>query len=144
MFIFAIFCLLVALDMLVSLFSETYMNAYGNIRGDGDVILRFLPELCLLAFYAYFFFTLIRSGEVRRFTVLVHSGLFVALGLGLAIPFMGFILAHLTPVALVYTILLLHVGGYWAVVALAIVFSLINSWIMIVELRTNYRIRVDA
>jgi len=76
-------------------------------------------------------------------SVLIHSGVFVVLGLALAIPFMGLIPSNLTPVALVYTLLMLHGGtsiGYWAVAALAIVFSSTNLWIMIVELQNKYEI----
>jgi len=127
-------------EVLVSIFSETQLNAYGNIRGVGGVVLRFLPEFCLLTFYSYFFFSLIRSGRVRRMAVLIHSGIFVVIGLGLAIPFMGVILSNLTPVALVYTSIMFLAdtsSGYWGVVVLAIVFSSINLWIMIVELQKH-------
>lgn len=135
---YAIFCLLVVVDVLVSLFSDIHMNAYGNIRGGGDVVIRFLPGLCLLSFYYYFFYSLIRFGQTKRLAVLIHSGVFMVLGLGLAIPFLGLILSQLTPVSLVYRLLILHLGtgsAYRAVVALAIVFFSFNLGTLFVTLR---------
>lgn len=137
-FAYAIFFLLVLADVLVSMFSEIHMNAYGNISGRGGVLFRLLPGFCLLAFYLYFFFSLLRFGEVRRLAVLIHSCVFGALGLGLAIPFMGLILSLLTPVGLVYRLLMLHLSSanaFRAIVVLAIVFSSFNLALLVVTLR---------
>jgi hypothetical protein len=135
---YAIFCLLVLAEVLVSMFSEFHMNAYGNIRGSGGVFFRFLPGFCLLAFYSYFFYSLLRVGEVRRLAVLIHSCVFVVLGLGLAIPFMGLILSLLTPVSLIYRLLMHHLtsdSAYPAIVLLAIVFSVFNAGLLVATLR---------
>jgi hypothetical protein len=122
------------------MFSEIHMNAYGNISGTGSVLFRFLPGFCLLIFYSYFFYSLIRVGEVRRLAVLIHSWVFVVLGLGLAIPFMGLIVSLLTPVSLVYRLLMIHLGSssaFPAVVALAIVFSSVNLGLLIITHRSK-------
>jgi hypothetical protein len=135
---YAVFCLLVVADMLVSIISDIHMNAYGNIRGGGDMVTRFLPGLCLLAFYSYFFYSLIRFGKTKRLAVLIHSCLFIVLGLGLAIPFLGLILSQLTPVSLVYRLLMLHLGtssAYRTEVVLAIIFSTFNLWVLFITLR---------
>jgi hypothetical protein len=138
---YAIFWFLVVADLLMSVFSEAHLNAFGNVRGIGGVAFRFFPDLCLLAFYTYFFFSLICFGKANRLSVLIHSGILIPLGLGLAIPFMGLILSMLTPVALLYILIILYISsGYFAVVLLAIILSLINLWIMILEFRNKTRI----
>ena len=137
-FAYAIFCLLVLADLLASMFSEIHMNAYGNIGGIGGLLFRFFPGFCLLAFYSYFFYSLHRVGEVRRLAVLIHSCVLVVFGLGLAIPYMGLMLSLLTPISLVYRLLMLHLGSGTAfpiVVALAIFFSSFNLVILLVEFR---------
>jgi hypothetical protein len=135
---YVIFCLLVLADVSVTVFSETHMNAYGNIHGGGDLLIRILPDACLLIFYSYSLYSLILFGRVMRLAVLVHSGVFAVVGLGLAIPFMGLILSQFTPVGLIYRLLMLHQSAssaYRALVALAIAFSVFNLGLFIVAFR---------
>jgi len=137
---YACFCLLALADVFTSMFSEIHMNAYGNISGTGGVLFRFLPGFCLLVFYFYFFYSVIRVGEVKRFAVLIHSCVFVALGVGIAIPFFGLIVSLFTPVSLVYRLMMLHLdsaSAFPAVVALAGVFSSFNLWILVFTLRSK-------
>jgi hypothetical protein len=137
---FGVYFLLVAADVLVIVSSKVHMNALGNVRGGRDVFLRLLPQLCLLAFYSYFFISLARNGEVRRFPMLFHSGLFALLGLGLAIPFGGLLLSALTPVSLLYRLIVLHLStdwGYSAILVLAFLFSLLNCGLLYIVLRSK-------
>jgi len=137
---FGVYFLLVAADMLAMVSSNVHMNALGNVRGARDVFLRFLPQLCLLAFYSYFFISFDRYCEVRRLPILLHSGLFVLLGLGLAIPFGGLLLSALTPVSLLYRLILLHMGtslAYPAILVLAFFFSLLNCGLLFIALRSK-------
>ena len=135
---YSVFCVFVVADVIVSIFSKTHLYAYGTIRQGSDVVARFLPDFLLLCFYFNFFYTLIRFGEVRRAFILIHSVIFSVFGLGLTIPFIGFILSEFTPVCLLYRFILLYIptdAGILSIIILGVIFTLFNLWLWFITPR---------
>ena len=132
-----VYFLLVVADVIVLMSSTVHMNALGNVRGDRDIFLRLLPQVCLLAFYSYFFISLARYGMIKRFSMLLHSGLFALLGIGLAIPFGGLLLSALTPVSLLYRLIVLHGWGYPTILVLAFLFASLNCGLLFIALKSK-------
>jgi hypothetical protein len=135
---YALLSLLVLTDFLWATFSGTHRNDLGAVSGIGDLAFRFTPGLCLLAFYSVFFFSLIRTGEVRRSLIVIHSLACASIGLGIALPFLGLFVAHLTPIYLIYSSIVDYVGppyGYGVIIGLALAFSSFNIGVLVNVLR---------
>lgn len=91
----------------------------------------------MTAFYRWVY---VRMGEGRKLSQLLmgHGLLYGVLGFGLCIPFVGILLAQLTPIGrLIFGILMWTPLGYPGLLCVAILFVLFNAYLICAEVESS-------
>lgn len=135
--ILAGFALLAALDVVMALIVPVYRQSLGTLEIWSQVfIVRIFPPVFFLGFYLLLWNKC--RAPSRHVLLFIHSILFIFLGLILCLPFIGPLLAFVTPVSpLYYGAIMLVPGGYVIAILVAVVFIISNIVLLLLSITKN-------
>ncbi|VAW96923.1 hypothetical protein MNBD_GAMMA22-1250 [hydrothermal vent metagenome] len=128
----------VLLDILLFLILTPYRNVLGVVKEDDifGIFIRLIPDIFMLVFYLFFFIKIIKLNYISTIMVKWHSAICIFIGLLLCIPWVGIFFTSFTPIGFLYISLILWLEeGYYFGISLALVFVLINFYILIRQKR---------
>jgi len=126
---YAVFLLLIIINIGLIASSETMRNVLGQVDGRGwtDLAVRIIPSVILLGFYSWFLARGFRSVLVATMATALHSTIFSLLGLAAMLPWLGLFAAALTPISPIYIgAILWFSNGYYAACVVALLFTGVN------------------
>ena len=127
--LFALFGLLVLMDVVVILSVKDYRNVYGATNQLSDSLWRIIPDCLIMIFHALAYFKSARIYSPRF--LLGHGICFGLIGFALCLPWGGFFFAPFSPIGLPY---LVAIGwlphGDFIALFIAIVFIVFNLYLI--------------
>jgi hypothetical protein len=121
------------LDICLLTVSSDYRNLLGAVDGSGIAIkiLRYIPGTVLTVYYSIFFLKVRGVGAIPYRMIVIHSAVYVFLGATLLLPWIGILLAPLTPIGSLYLLFIMSVkNGYYYAVGLTAVFVALNIYFL--------------
>lgn len=137
---FALMLFFTSADVALLIFSSDYRNILGVVDGRGieGYAFRMLPAVALFFLFIFIFQKMLRGLAISRRLMLGKSVLFIILGLGTCVPWMGYFIVLLTPIAAPYfSIMIWTKFGYNSTYVLALAFVVVNIMIAVVSVRRN-------
>lgn len=130
--VFAMFCLLPVLDVIVLCSSSGYRDLFGVTHGLSDNWWRLIPDAAMVILY-WRVYSKMQKASISPHLMLWHGILYGLLGLALFIPWGGYFLAPLTPIGLLYlgAIVCVPSVGYYLALGVATLFVGFNAYLVI-------------
>jgi len=129
-FLFALFGLLAAFDIVLLVYSDDYRNFFGAVRDISDVMWRIVPDVAMFFFYGLVYWKTKNEVALPRL-MLWHGVLYGLLGIAMCLPWGGYFLAPFSPVGLLYLgSILWSSPGYFLSLGVAIMFIASNLYLI--------------
>lgn len=100
-FLFALFGMLAAFDIVLLIYSNEYRNFFGEVQGVSGVMWRIILDIALTVFYGLIFWK-ITNGILLPRLMVWHGVLYGLLGIVMCLPWGGYFFAPFSPIGLLY------------------------------------------